>query len=251
MPDNLESGSETGTRRCRWNGEGDTASRSGALEFGTWIFDLDNTLYPASSNLFAEVDRRMVAFISERIGVGGTEADRLRSHYFREHGTTLRGLMVNHGIDPEPFLDFVHDIDLAPLAPAPALADALSRLRGRKIIFTNAPMRHVRSVLRRLEIEAHFEDVFDLAAAGYVPKPAPPVYEELVRRFDIDPQRAVMIDDMARNLVPAALLGMATVWVRTGAPLADGEEGAEHIHFETDDVVEWLSEIAAAEGLSG
>jgi putative hydrolase of the HAD superfamily len=255
MPDNSETGPETGTRRRRRNGEGDGVSRPcsrlGGRELGTWIFDLDNTLYPASSNLFAEVERRMVAFISERIGIGGAAADRLRSRYFREHGTTLRGLMVNHGIDPLPFLDFVHDIDLSPLAPAPALAEALGRLKGRKIIFTNAPMRHVHSVLRRLGIEAHFEGVFDLAAAGYLPKPTPPVYEKLVRRFTIDPNRAVMIDDVARNLVPAAALGMATVWVRTGTPLAAGEAGDKHIHFETDDVVEWLRGVVAGQGLPG
>jgi putative hydrolase of the HAD superfamily len=225
------------------SGKGNGASWLGEGEPGTWIFDLDNTLYPTSSNLFAEVERRMVEFIAERIGVGGVEADRLRTHYFREHGTTLRGLMVNHGIDPEPFLDFVHDIDLSALLPAPELGDALARIKGRKLIFTNAPMRHASSVLNRLGIGAHFDGVFDLVAAGYLPKPMPPVYEELVSRFAIDPVRAVMIDDVARNLLPAAALGMATVWVRGGIPLADGEAGAECIHFETDDVVEWLGEV--------
>ena len=211
----------------------------------TWVFDLDNTLYPASTNLFAQIDVRMREYISGLLDVGEDEAFRLQKEYFREFGTTLRGLMNRHEVDPGPYLEFVHDIDLTPLAPSPTLEAALARLPGRKIIFTNATTKHAERVTARLGVDHHFEAVYDIAGADYVPKPAPSVYAKLLDDYQVDPGRAVMFEDMARNLAPAADLGMATVWVRTGSDW--GAEGADggHVHHVTDDLVGWLEAVVA------
>jgi putative hydrolase of the HAD superfamily len=212
----------------------------------TWIFDLDNTLYPASCNLFAQVDTRIGAFIAEMLDVDAEEAHRLQKHYFRTYGTSLRGLMLHHSVDPHVFLDFVHRIDLTRIPPDPALDRALARLPGRKVVFTNGSAKHAENVMARLGVSQHFEAVFDIVAADYFPKPEPFVYDVMVRRHWIDPRRAVMIEDLPKNLVPAHAMGMTTVLVRTGSDWAqDGADG-EHIHHVTDDLVAWLGDIVAA-----
>jgi len=218
------------------------AARPGPDDVDVWIFDLDNTLYPASCNLFPLIERRMGAFIAARFGVPADEARRRQKRFFREHGTTLRGLMVEHAVDPHEFLDFVHAIDLSALTPWPALDRALGRLRGRKLVFTNASRRHAEAVMARLAVAHHFEAVHDIADAGFLPKPDPRAYQGLLERHAIDPHRACMVEDMARNLGPAAQLGMTTVWVRTdsawGRPTA---EDLPHIHHVTDDLAGWLA----------
>lgn len=217
-------------------------------EAEVWVFDLDNTLYPASCNLFAQVDRRIGLFISERFGLSGEEARTLQKRLFREHGTTLRGLMVEHDIDPVPFLDFVHAIDTAPVPPSPRLDRALAALPGRKIIYTNGSARHAANVTGRLGIGRHFEAVFDIVAAGYVPKPDPRPYRQLIDTYAIPPERTVMVEDIARNLVPARALGMTTVWVRSEADWARPDRGGvgdgSHIDHVVDDLPAWLEEIA-------
>jgi len=211
----------------------------------TWIFDLDNTLYPASCNLFDQIHRRMGEFIAELLGVELDEAKRLQKIYFREHGTTLRGLMNVHNIDPTRFLDHVHRIDLAPIPPDAALGAALAALPGRKLVFTNGTVRHAENILAHLGIEGHFAGIFDIAACGYVPKPDPAGYDALVRRFAIVPARAAMIEDMAKNLAPAAALGMTTVWLRGTIDWA--REGAEaaYVHHVAEALTPFLAEIAA------
>lgn len=209
-----------------------------------WIFDLDNTLYPPSTALFAQIDRRMREYIADFLGIDLDAAFRLQKSYFREYGMSLRGLMERHGMEPGPFLGYVHDIDLDPLAPMPALEDALGRLPGRKLVFTNAPAGHAERVLRRLGIEGHFCAIFDIAAAGYRPKPEPETYARLIERHDLDPRRSVMVEDMARNLVPAAALGMTTVWVRTDHDIASLGADGDHIHHVVDDLVAWLQDLA-------
>jgi putative hydrolase of the HAD superfamily len=210
-----------------------------------WVFDLDNTLYPPACDLFDQVDVRMKEFIACFLGVDPEEAFRVQKRYFREHGTTLRGLMANHGMAPEPFLDYVHDVDLATVPASPRLSGALGRLPGRKLLFTNASAAYAGRVLDRLGITHHFEVLFDIAAAGYVPKPEPVIYHQLVAEHGLDPRRTVMVEDMARNLVPAADLGMTTVWVRTDTPW--GREGlGDHVHHVVDDLVGWLEAVAAA-----
>jgi putative hydrolase of the HAD superfamily len=205
-----------------------------------WIFDLDNTLYPAHCNLFAQVDRRIGEFVAAALDLDPGDARVLQKKYFREHGTTLSGLMRNHAIEPAEYLAYVHDIDMSGVPESPELDGALSQLDGRKLIYTNGSARHAENVLRRLGVGHHFEAIYDIVAADYRPKPDAAPYEDLVRRYDIDPARSVMIEDIARNLVPAAALGMATVWLRTHLDWShDGSDG-DHVHHVTDDLVAWL-----------
>lgn len=210
----------------------------------TWVFDLDNTLYDAAIDLFCQIDVRMGLFIQNLLSLSPDQARALQKRYFQDHGTTLRGLMDNHAIDPQTYLDFVHDIDYSPLSAAPALDAALERLSGRKIIFTNADTAHAARVLDRLGIARHFDVLFDIEAAGYCPKPAPAIYETLLTAGAIDPARAAMVEDMARNLEPAAALGMATVWVKTGTRWGRSGGDAAYVHHATDDLVGWLNGVA-------
>jgi putative hydrolase of the HAD superfamily len=212
----------------------------------TWIFDLDNTLYPASCNLFDQIHRRMGEFISGLLDVDLDEARRLQKIYFREHGTTLRGLMTVHKIDPKDFLDHVHQIDLAPIPPDAALAAALAALPGRKLVFTNGTVCHAENILSHLGIEGHFAGLFDIEACGYVPKPDPAGYDALVRRFGIVPARAAMIEDMAKNLAPAAALGMTTVWLRGTIDWAREGAEADYVHHVAEALAPFLAEIAAS-----
>jgi putative hydrolase of the HAD superfamily len=156
----------------------------------------------------------------------------------------MRGLMDLHGMDPAPFLAHVHDIDVTVLDAAPALGEALAALPGRKLVFTNASTAHAERVLRRLGIDHHFHDVFDIVAADFRPKPEPEIYRKLVDRHVIEPRRTVMVEDMARNLTPAAALGMTTVWVRTGSDWGAFGAEAAHIHHVVDDLATWLTAVA-------
>jgi len=172
----------------------------------TWIFDLDNTLYPASCRLFDQIDQRMGQFIADLLKVDRIEARRIQKDFFFRHGTTLRGLMVEHSIDPDAFLDFIHDIDHSPVPANAALAEALEGLPGRKLIFTNGTVAHAQKVMARLGVDDHFHGVFDIVHSDYIPKPARRPYEKFIARHAIDPDRAAMFEDIARNLeVPAAL----------------------------------------------
>ena len=208
-----------------------------------WLFDLDNTLYPARCNLFSQTDRKIGEYICRLLNVGPDEARRVQKEYWREYGTSLRGLMLRHGCAPGEFLDFVHDIDYAPVDASPALDQALARLPGRKLVFTNGTVRHAERVLERLGVPHHFEAIYDIVAANYVPKPERTVYDDLVRRHGVDPARAAMLDDIAINLLPAHALGMRTVWIRTeeSRRRAEGTDLA-HIHHQADDLLEWLHE---------
>jgi putative hydrolase of the HAD superfamily len=210
-----------------------------------WLFDLDNTLYPPRVNLFAAIDERMRAFIADRLGLPLDAAFALQKRYFHEFGTSLRGLMENHGVDPAPFLAHVHDIDLTLLDPDPRLETALGRLSGRKIVFTNASSRHAERVLERLGIGHHFEAVFDIVAADYRPKPEPDAYLRLIARHAVEPRAAVMVEDIARNLKPAADLGMTTVWIRNDTEHGRAEAEGDHIHHAIDELATWLEGIAA------
>lgn len=222
----------------------------------TWVFDLDNTLYPAANGVFAQVDAKMTTFISEFLGVDEEEARRLQKLYYREHGTTLAGLMQVHGLEPKPFLDYVHDIDVSFIAPDPTLGAALGRLRGRKVVYTNGSFAHAENVLTRLGIIGEFEAVFDIEAAGYIPKPARAAYERVLARGRIDPRRAAMFEDIARNLEAAHALGMVTVWVRTGGPWSAEVDGDHlspqeianypHVHHVTTDLTAFLENLAGA-----
>ena len=208
-----------------------------------WIFDLDNSLYPASTDLFALIDVRMGEFIQRLVGCDAAEARRIQKFYFHEHGTTLAGLMKAHGTDPHEFLDFVHDIDLARISADPRVVAALHALPGRKFVFTNGDERYAGRVLARLGLANAFDGLHDIHAMDYVPKPDPRAYSAICARFAIDPARALFVEDMARNLVPAKALGMTTVWVDNGSEQAGRDADPAFIDYRTADIGEWLTEI--------
>jgi putative hydrolase of the HAD superfamily len=215
------------------------------MDAEVWLFDLDNTLYPPHVNMFAEIDDRMRGFIAEYLGLPPDEAFALQKRYFREFGTSLRGLMEHHGVDPASFLAHVHDIDVTLLDADPLLEAALARLPGRKIVFTNASTRHAERVIERLGIGHHFEAIFDIVDAGYRPKPEPDAYHQIVARHRVKPAATVMVEDMARNLKPAAALGMTTVWIRNATEHGLVDADGDHIHHAIDELVVWLESIIA------
>lgn len=208
-----------------------------------WVFDLDNTLYPAACDLFVQVDQRIQQFIMDLFDAGPDEARHLQKSYFHEHGTTLNGLMRNHDVEPTDFLEFVHDIDVTPVPPNPDLDNLLAALPGDKVIYTNGSVAHAERVIDRIGVAHHFSGIFDIVAADYKPKPEPAPYDILVRRFGIRPDRAVMIEDIARNLAPAHALGMTTVWIRSDHHWSGGSEDDPHIHHVIDDLSDWLTEL--------
>ncbi len=213
-------------------------------EIETWVFDLDNTLYPASCQLFTEIEQRMAAFIMAELKLAYDAAHALRRHFYTRHGTTLRGLMNEYGIEPKRFLDHVHEIDLSAVQEDRALDAALAGLPGRKLVFTNSTVRHAERVLTRLGLTRHFAAIHDIVACDYRPKPDPAVYSDFVRRYAVEPRRAAMVEDMAKNLPPAALLGMTTIWV-TGGPHGEDDGHGAHIHHRTDALAPFLAGIRA------
>jgi len=212
-----------------------------------WIFDLDNSLYPASADLFALIDARMTQYIQHLLGCGHDEARTVQKGYFHEHGTTLAGLMAAHGTDPHEFLDYVHDIDLARISADPALVAALDRLPGRKFVFTNGDEAYARRVLDRLGLANAFDGLHDIHAMNYLPKPDPRSYRAMCDLYAIDPRRALFVEDMARNLEPAKALGMTTIWVDNGSEQAGIGADPSFIDHRITDIGEWLSEIVGEE----
>jgi putative hydrolase of the HAD superfamily len=209
---------------------------------GTWIFDLDNTLYPARSNLFARIDARMTAYIGRLLGVDPVEARRVQKMYFHGHGTTLAGLMAEHGVDPHEFLADVHDIEMDVLEYDAPLVALLATLPGRKLVFTNGDTPYALKVLDRLGLGGSFEGVHDIHAMELVPKPDPRAYASLCEGFGVEPTRALFVEDMARNLAPAKAIGMTTVWVDNGSEQGPGAE-RDYIDYRIHELGLWLAEI--------
>jgi putative hydrolase of the HAD superfamily len=215
-----------------------------------WVFDLDNTLYPHHLNLWQQVDERIRAFVADFLKISKDDAFRLQKDYYKRYGTTMRGLMAEHGMKPDDYLEYVHQIDHSPLTPNPQLGDALEKLPGRKLILTNGTRKHAENVMKRLEIDRHFEGVFDIAAADLDPKPLPQVYERFLKRHDVNPEKAAMFEDLARNLEVPHRLGMTTVLV-----VPEGErvvlreawelEGhdAPHIDYVTDNLTAFIERL--------
>jgi putative hydrolase of the HAD superfamily len=207
-----------------------------------WIFDLDNCLYPASAGLFELIDQRMGAYIQRLLNCDATEARRVQKHHFHTHGTTLAGLMRDHGVDPHDFLGDVHAIPLDRVQPDEPLARALARLPGRKFVFTNGDAAYARRVLEAIGVHDQFDELHDIHASSYRPKPDPHGYALLCDRFGIDPSTALLADDMAANLKPAKTLGMTTVWVNNGSERGSHGHG-DFIDYEIDRVGDWLQQI--------
>lgn len=222
----------------------------------TWIFDLDNTLYPASCNLFAQVDHRMGEFIANTIGVPYAHARHLQKAYYRQFGTTLAGLMQVHKLKPEPFLEYVHDIDLSVLPELPELAAQIAKLPGRRLIFTNGSRRHAENVAGKIGVLHLFEDICDISACEFVPKPERSAFERMGRLHAIDANHAAMFEDMPHNLEVPHDLGMTTVLVHSDyvdhpvqIKMRAWTSLPEHIHHMTADLTEFLStQVTAAPG---
>jgi putative hydrolase of the HAD superfamily len=229
-------------------------SRSVPRDFGhveTWVFDLDNTLYPHHLNLWQQVDERIRDYIARYLKVTQEEAFRLQKDYYKRYGTSMRGLMTEHGMEPDDFLDFVHQIDHSPLTPNAALGTAIEHLHGRKLILTNGTRRHADAVLARLELDRHFDGVFDIVAAELEPKPSPQTYDRFLKVHGIDARKAAMFEDLARNLVVPHALGMTTVLVvpeHTREVFREGWElegrDAPHVDHVTDNLVGFLEGLA-------
>jgi putative hydrolase of the HAD superfamily len=209
-----------------------------------WLFDLDNTLYSPYSNLFPQIHERMQLYIMEFFGRSAGEADTLRYDYFKKYGTTMRGLMEEHKTDPQHFMDYVHDVDLAEIRHNAALAVAIQTLPGKKIIFTNADQKHANRILRHLGMETLFDTVFDIADGDFICKPDAAPYEMLLKKNGLQAAACCMFDDMEANLKPAAEMGMTTVWHRHSAPWLrikpDMDLPRPHCHYIADDLSDFL-----------
>jgi putative hydrolase of the HAD superfamily len=212
-----------------------------------WVFDLDNTLYPHHSNLFAQIDVKMTAYVQRLLSLPQEEARALQKELYRQYGTTLKGLMARHAIDPDDFLEKVHDIDYSWLVPDPLLGAAIHQLPGRKFIFTNGDRRHAERAARQLGILDHFDDIFDIVAAGLTPKPDRKTYEKFAELHAVTGPNAVMFEDLARNLQVPKALGMTTVLVvpRNFEPTFSeiwerDPEFEDDVDFVTDDLATFL-----------
>jgi putative hydrolase of the HAD superfamily len=209
----------------------------------SWIFDLDNTLYPASSDLFGLIDQRMTDYVARTAGLDRDAAYQLQKRLFREHGTTLSGLMALHDIDPHEFLADVHAIEMDVLAEDHRLIESLAVLPGRKLIFTNGDAPYARRVLERIGLSETFEAIHDIHACAYQPKPSAHSYASMLAAFGVDPARALFADDMARNLKPAHDLGITTLWIDNGSEQVGDLGAGGWIDYRTDDLGAWLADI--------
>jgi putative hydrolase of the HAD superfamily len=234
----------------------DGGARPAPRAFGqveTWVFDLDNTLYPHHVNLWQQVDARIRDYIAGFLKLTNEAAFRLQKDYYKRYGTTLRGMMIEHGMKADDFLDYAHQIDYSPLEPNATLGTAIEQLPGRKLILTNGTAGHVGAVLARLGLQDHFDDVFDIVAAELEPKPSPATYARFLEAHAVEPSRAAMFEDLARNLEVPHRLGMTTVLVvPAGAREVLREDwelagrDAPHVDHVTDDLVGFLQAVAAA-----
>ena len=214
-------------------------------KINTWIFDLDNTLYSADSGIFQQVHKLMGEFISNNLSMDMSEAKKLQAKYYKQHGTTLRGLMDNHGINPDNFLDAVHRCDYSIVGPNNELNKELQKLEGRKIIYTNANKKHVIDVLDRIDLTNFFDEIFDIKMANYIPKPELKPYEQIINLFNINPETSAMFDDIAKNLVPAKKVKFTSVWIDAGYEnfSDDIQASKKYLDFQTRDLSLFLKDV--------
>jgi len=208
-----------------------------------WIFDLDNTLYSGKTKVFEQVDKRMSKYISKKLNINVTEAKKIQKNYFYEYNTTLNGMIKNHGIDPDEFLEFVHDINIDFLKKDKKLAKEIEKLEGKKIIFTNGSRKHAINVTKRIGIDQYFDDIFDIVDAKFIPKPSIEPYKKIVEKHKIDPKLCVLVEDIARNLKPAYEMGMKTIWIENDEPWAKKFSDSDFINYKTNNLSEFLRKI--------
>lgn len=217
----------------------------------TWIFDLDNTLYRADSDLFAQIEDRMNGYITDKLAFSAPDAAAMRARYYRDYGSTLSGLVEHHGVDADDFLAFVHDIDLSAITPDSRVTEGIARLPGKRLVFTNGCRYHAARVLDRTGLSHLMHDVIDIRSVDLKPKPKPEAYAKVVDYIGFSPRAAAMFEDMAVNLIPAHALGMTTVWIANGSVWSDqGPEmpahAGRHIDHTIDDLGAFLATIRLA-----
>ena len=208
-----------------------------------WIFDLDNTLYANETKVFDQVDKKMSKYISEKLNVNITEAKEIQKNYFHKYNTTLNGMIKNHKIDANEFLEFVHDIDVNFLKKNYGLGEELKKLDGKKIIYTNGSKKHALNVTKKIGIDQYFDGIFDIVDSNFVPKPLIEPYKKLVKKHKIDPKLCVFIEDIARNLKPAYEMGMKTIWIENNEPWAKKFSDGDFINYRTNNLTEFLKKI--------
>jgi putative hydrolase of the HAD superfamily len=208
-----------------------------------WLFDLDNTLYSAKTKVFDQVEKRMTQYVSNKLDVSMDKAKKIQKDYFHEYNTTLNGLIKNHKIDANEFLEFVHDIDIGFLKKDLKLSEELKKLDGKKMIFTNGPKKHALNITQKIGIDQHFVDIFDIIDSNFIPKPNMEPYKKLIEKHKIDPNLCVFVEDIARNLKPAYEMGMTTVWIENDEPWARKFSDGNFINYKTDNLSEFLKKI--------
>ncbi|MDB9799434.1 pyrimidine 5'-nucleotidase [Pelagibacteraceae bacterium] len=208
-----------------------------------WLFDLDNTLYSGDTKVFDQVDKKMSKFISEKLNVSIDEAKIIQKNYFHEYNTTLNGMIKNHDINADEFLEFVHDVDLDFLKADKPLETEIAKLNGKKFIFTNGSKAHAANVTKRIGIDKLFDGVFDIVESDFTPKPSIEPYKKIIEKYKIDPQYSIFVEDIARNLKPAHELGMKTVWIKNNEPWAAKFSDSGFINYKTDNLAKFLKEI--------
>ena len=208
-----------------------------------WIFDLDNTLYSGKTRVFEQVDKKMSKYISEKLKISEAEAKKIQKNYFHKYNTTLNGMIQNHKINANEFLDFVHNIDINFLKKDVALGKELEKLDGKKIIYTNGSKKHALNVTQRIGIDQYFDEIFDIVDSNFVPKPSIESYKKLVEKHKIDPKLCVFVEDIARNLKPAYEMGMKTIWIKNDESWASKFSECDFINYKTDNLTKFLKQV--------
>mgnify|MGYP001287454617 FL=1 len=208
-----------------------------------WLFDLDNTLYSGQTKVFDQVDKKMSSFISKKLNVNLEKAKKIQKDYFHKYSTTLTGMIKHHKIDANEFLDFVHDVDLDFLQQDKDLENELSKIKGKKIIFTNGSKAHADNVTKKIGIDKLFDGVFDIVESNFIPKPSMEAYKILIEKYKIEPQYCILVEDIARNLKPAYELGMKTVWIKNDEPWAAEFSNENFINYRTENLTNFLKKF--------
>ena len=208
-----------------------------------WIFDLDNTLYSGETKVFEQVDKKMSKYISDKLNISIDEAKKIQKNYFHKYNTTLNGMIKNHKINPNEFLESVHDINIDFLQKDLELAKEMKKLEGKKSIFTNGSKKHAINVTRRIGINQYFDDIFDIVDSDFIPKPAIEPYKKLVEKHKIDPKLCALVEDIARNLKPAYEMGMKTIWIENDEPWAKEFSDSNFINYKTNNLSGFIKKI--------